>query len=62
MEIGALVTQLEIQAYSFTGEEPRPDLPPVKLTITTAFGELDFLHLRSGVTRRNKTPVRKPKK
>ena len=52
-EINSLLTQFSIQmTHEDDGDEPRNDLPPMKFSLQTAFGELDLVHLR-GSNRRD---------
>jgi hypothetical protein len=46
LEVFSAVTEIEVFALHSVAEQPR-DLPPMQVTIHTAFGELDFLRLHS---------------
>jgi len=47
-EVQAAITQLEIHAVHHEGElPPRHALPPMRMVLHTAFGELDFLRLHA---------------
>ncbi|TXH41652.1 MAG: hypothetical protein E6Q97_37080 [Desulfurellales bacterium] len=46
-EVFSTITEIEIQVMNAIQETPRNDLPPMQVTIHTAFGELDFLRLHA---------------
>lgn len=57
--VGSIISEIEVSAISYEGQEPRNDLPPMQATIHTAYGELDFLRLHAHGARRAKREKRK---
>lgn len=43
--VESVVSEIVVRGWGFVGDEPRADLPPLKVTIHTAFGELDYARL-----------------